>query len=77
MLIFIYTNLLIVLPWLMSGLTIYSTYLAGLKSKHAWSTGLLNQALWLIYIFTKGEWGLLPMNIALWIVFYRNWKLWK
>jgi len=51
--------------------------LAGNKKRGAWAVALLNQFLWLIWIFLTGTWGLLPMNIALWIVYSRNHFKWK
>lgn len=63
------------LPWLLSALTIYMTVLAGNRTRWAWAVGLLNQALWLVWIGATGTWGLLPMNAALWLVYARNhWK---
>lgn len=64
------------LPWLLSAITIYSMLLAGNKKKGAWLIGMINQALWLVYILTGHFWGLLPMNIALWIVYGRNYFKW-
>ena len=64
-------------PWLLSVITIYMTVLAGNKSKRAWLFGLLNQALWLVWIITTANWGLLPMNFALWIVYARNHLKWN
>ena len=64
------------LPWLLSAVTIYSMWLAGGMSPLAWMVGLLNQALWLIWIIPGKHWGFIPMNIALWIVFARNLYLW-
>ncbi len=65
------------LPWLMSALTVYMTVLAGNKSRYAWLIGLVNQALWLVWIVASSAWGLLPMNAALWIVYARNHAKWK
>ena len=65
------------LPWLLSAITIYMTVLAGNKAKNAWLFGLLNQALWLIWIISTSAWGLLPMNFALWIVYARNHLKWQ
>lgn len=63
------------LPWLLSALTIWMTFLAGEMNPHAWLIGLGNQALWLVWIVTCRAWGLLPMNIALWVVYGVNhWK---
>ncbi|MCQ9146073.1 hypothetical protein [Ochrobactrum sp. BTU2] len=65
------------LPWLLSVITIYMTVLAGNRSRHAWLVGLVNQALWLVWIISTSAWGLLPMNAALWIVYARNHFKWK
>lgn len=64
------------LPWLLSAITIYMTILAGNKSRNAWLYGLVNQALWLLWILTTGAYGLLPMNAALWILYGRNHLKW-
>jgi hypothetical protein len=65
------------LPWLLSGITIYTMFLAGNKSSKTWLIGLGNQALWLIWIVCSGAWGFIPMNIALWIVYARNHMKWN
>jgi signal transduction histidine kinase len=64
------------LPWLLSAITIYMTVLAGDKHRLAWAVGLLNQGLWLVWIFAAEAYGLIPMNIALWIVYARNHLKW-
>lgn len=64
------------LPWLLSAITIYMTILAGNKSRNAWLYGLVNQALWLLWILTTGAYGLLPMNAALWLLYGRNHLKW-
>ena len=65
------------LPWLLSAITIWMTVLAGNKHPSAWAIGLVNQALWLVWITATGTWGLIPMNIALWVVYARNHWKWK
>lgn len=65
------------LPWLLSAMTIATMLLAGSKHPQAWALGLLNQALWLIWITLSASWGLLPMNFALWVVYGRNHLKWK
>ena len=65
------------LPYILSAITIYSMLLAGNKKKGAWVVGLVNQFLWLIWIFLTATWGLIPMNIALWIVYARNYIKWN
>lgn len=69
--------IVIYLPWLLSAITIYMTILAGNKSRWAWVVGLVNSALWLIWIITSQSWGLIPMNIALWFVYARNHFKWN
>lgn len=64
------------MPWLLSAITIYMTVLAGNKTRWAWAVGLVNQALWLVWILASQNWGLLPMNVALWIVYTRNHLKW-
>ena len=64
------------LPWLLSVITIWMTLLAGNKTPWAWAVGLVNQAMWLVWIIAVGAWGLLPMNLALWIVYTRNHIKW-
>lgn len=65
------------LPWLLSALTIYMTVAAGNKARHAWTVGLVNSALWLVWIIATQAWGLLPMNLALWVVYARNYRKWS
>lgn len=65
------------MPWLLSAITIYMTLLAGNKHKSAWLVGLINQALWLVWIISMDAYGLLPMNVALWIMYARNHFMWN
>lgn len=65
------------LPWLLSAVTIYMTVLAGNRHPKAWALGLMNQALWLLWIVASSAWGLLPMNLVLWIVYARNHLKWS
>jgi len=65
------------LPWLLSAITIWQTWLTGNRHTAAWFVGLVNQALWLGWIVQTEMWGFLPMNIALWIVFARNHFKWN
>lgn len=65
------------LPWILSTLTICMTWLAGNKYRYTWALGLLNQALWLVWILVTHTWGLLPMNIALWCIYLRNHFHWR
>lgn len=64
------------LPYVLSAITVWMTLLAGNLHRRAWLVGLLNQALWLVWILATGSWGFLPLNIALWIVYARNHFRW-
>jgi hypothetical protein len=65
------------LPWLLSALTIWQTWLAGSMRRHAWLVGLGTQALWLWWILAAEAWGLLPLNAALWFTYARNHLRWR
>lgn len=65
------------LPWLLSVITIWMTVLAGNKHRSAWVVGLVNQALWLVWIIASDAYGLLPMNAALWVAYTRNHIKWS
>jgi hypothetical protein len=63
--------------WIMSGITIFTMWLAGDKKKLAWILGLLNQVLWLYFIYDKQSWGLLPMTFAMVFIYARNLYKWS
>jgi hypothetical protein len=65
------------LPFVLSALTIWMTLLAGNKHPSAWLVGLVNQALWLVWIVATEAWGLVPLNAALWVVYARNHFKWS
>ncbi|MFY0682603.1 MAG: hypothetical protein JXR13_18670 [Thalassovita sp.] len=65
------------MPWLMSGLTILLTVLAGNKHRHTWVTGILSQSVWLAWICLTGEWGFLPMSGFLIVLYARNHLKWN
>lgn len=65
------------LPWLMSALTLYMTFLQGNKNPVGWLVGLFNQILWLLFICITETWGLLPLNLGLWYLYIRNWLKWR
>lgn len=65
------------LPWLMSAITLYMTFLQGNKKQSAWAWGLINQVLWLVFAVSTETWGLLPLNAGLWYLYVRNWLKWR
>jgi hypothetical protein len=64
------------LPWLMSAVTLYMTFLQGKKTWVAWAVGLGNQVLWLWYALSTQTWGFLPLNLGLWYLYARNLIIW-
>lgn len=64
------------LPWVMSAITLYMTFLQGRKTWKAWAVGLANQLLWLWFVIETRTWGLLPLNIGLWWLYARNLRIW-
>ena len=65
------------LPYLLSAITLYTMFLAGGKKSYTWLIGLLNQALWVVWIIKAKAWGLVPMNLGLWFVYVRNHLAWS
>lgn len=64
------------LPWIMSIITLYMTFLQGRKTWKAWAIGLINQLLWLAFIMHTRTWGLLLLNAGLWVLYVRNLRIW-
>lgn len=64
------------LPWVMSSVTLYMTFLQGRKTWKAWAVGLVNQVLWLWFALSTQTWGLLPLNAGLWYLYVRNLIIW-
>lgn len=67
----------VVLPWLLSAITIWMNVAAGNRRPGAWAIGLVGQLGWLVWIYLTANWGFLPMNFALWIVYGRNHLKWQ
>lgn len=65
------------LPWLLSAVTLWMTYLQGEKNILSWVVGLVGQLGWFILTFVTGLYGLLPLNIGLTVLYYRNYVKWK
>jgi hypothetical protein len=65
------------LPWVLSAITIYQSYLVGNKDIRGWILSLVNQTLWFLWVIGSGTWGFLPLNIALTAIYVRNYRKWK
>jgi hypothetical protein len=68
--------IVVVLPWILSVTTLWITFITGNKHPRTWFLGLINQALWLVWILLSKNWGLIPLNVGLWIIYYRNHRKW-
>ncbi len=66
-----------IIPYILSINTIVTMILAGRKNKYTWILGLLNQVLWLTWIFLIQAWGLLPMTGVLCVVYTWNHFKWN
>ncbi len=66
-----------ILPWIISVVTIYMTFLQGNKHKNAWLVGIGSQVLWVVWIVGSQTWGYIPLNIAMWIMYIRNHFKWR
>ena len=66
-----------ILPYVLSVLSIYSTFLAANKDKNAWLLKIATQATWITWIITSHNWGFLPMGIIMCGMHIRNYLKWK
>lgn len=67
----------IYLPWLLSCINIYHSFLAGSLNRNAWLIALANQCLWFTWIVASGSWGFMPLNLCLWAIYLRNHFKWR
>lgn len=65
------------IPLALSGVTLYGMWVIGNKDWRGWLVGLVNQALWLVFIIVFEAWGLLPLSAALIGVYSRNLLAWR
>ena len=65
------------LPLALSVVTVVQMWKVGDRKVWAWSLGLANQALWLVFIVVFGAWGLLLLNGALVVTYTRNLMKWR
>lgn len=66
-----------ILPWILSCLTLWMTFLAGNNNPKTWLIGLFSQCLWIIWILLSKSWGLIPLNLGMWVIYYRNHRKWN
>lgn len=63
-------------PWLLSAITITTSFLAGSFHRWTWALALVGQVFWSVWVVVSANWGLLPLNIALWFIYIRNHRRW-
>lgn len=66
-----------ILPYILSGLTLYKTHMNGKFSTTSWLFGALIQVIWLVWILYTKNWGFLIMNIGLTMVYLKNYFAWR
>ena len=64
------------MDWIVGFTTLISVELMIRRKWYAWVTAILNQFVWLTYIYYEDQWGLLPLNIALFIMNTRGLLAW-
>lgn len=70
--------ILVVLPYILSAIAIYTQFQAGNKKKSSWLITLASQGVWLIWICYSKTWGFIPLNLCMSIMAIRNYiKWWK
>jgi hypothetical protein len=57
-------------------LGIVVVWLAGNKSRTAWSIGIVAQGFWMAYAIWLSQWGLLVGTFVYVAVYARNWRRW-
>jgi hypothetical protein len=65
------------LPWLLSAITIVTSFMQGNKHPKAWLLSLGGQGIWAIYIVAAEAWGFVPLTAMLIAVYWRNHLKWK
>lgn len=69
-------KIVIYLPWFLSFTTIYLTILMGNKSPYTWPFAIVNQILWIVWIYASGTWGMMPMTVVILGIYIRNYFKW-
>ena len=65
------------LPYFISVLTLYTVKITGDKNKNAWILTMLNQMLWLLWIFVSGNSGFIILNLGIIYLSVVNHFKWK
>lgn len=65
------------IPWFLSALTLYMTWMTGEKKRSTWLFGLALQGFWFFYTYISQHYGFLPLNIGLTIMYLNNHFKWN
>lgn len=60
-----------VAPWLISGTTVASTHLIGMRYRHAYKWAVVNVCIWSAWSISSGNYGFMPLNLMLIIQYLR------
>jgi len=69
--------IVVYLPYLISVLTLYTVKITGDKNKNAWVMTMLNQLLWLFWIFISDNKGFIILNLGIIYFSVINHYKWK
>lgn len=69
--------IVIAMPHILSVICIWSIYLQGNISKLSWLVTIINQLLWLVWIYVTKSYGFALMNLAIMLIAFRNYCKWR
>ncbi len=70
-------NFVMLMPYVLSAITIYVTRLQGQLRRKAWIIGLVSQFGWLSWSLVSGTYGFLPLNLVLFYQYWDNFRKWS
>lgn len=65
------------MQWILSVLLIVNLYLMGNKTIWGPISGIIAQAVWVVYGIMTRQYGLVPGVVVLLLINIRNWRKWK
>lgn len=66
------SDMILILSWILSALTLVVMWLAGSNNRRAWYLGIAIQPLWIVFAVVTHGYGLIALSLALALVYARN-----
>lgn len=66
-----------IMPWVLSAMSAIMLWSMGDKKKWGPGFGLLNQAVWIVYVLMTDQWGLMPGVLVYTFIHARNLYVWN